>query len=295
MKKGSMRQTITMVLGFLTMLVSALYVFFWNYSIYTAYTGKAVYGLLRVIGIRHVVIGSLMAHAFQIALVVLTVLGVKYFFDACRSAEYQRLISGGYAFLGGVSFIYLIGLYISTFVFSRDYFQKKANSSYYMMIAFILLIIYALYKCLLAKEKAHSIMNILLIAGMVLAFLAGGILRQDAHYDIVGNNAYWAGKAVAAAMGLGQAMPFIFLTYFELFYLPDRIKHPEKYEGYIVNDVKGDEGEESQDEVAEEMEQVKGVVGGEKTMDEVNTSPKEPEEEDELEDISDVIEGKFKL
>ena len=255
--KGTIRQNTTMVLGFLTMLVSALYVFFWNYSIYTAYTGKAIYGLLRVIGFRHVIIGSLLAHVFQITLVVLTVLGVKYFFDACRSVEYQRLISGGYAFLGGVAFAYLIGLYISTFVFSRDYFMKKANSSYYMMVAFILLIIYALYKCLFAKEKAYSIMNILLVAGMVLAFVAGGILREDAHYDIVGNNAYWAGKALAVVMGIGQAMPFIFLSYFELFYLPDRIKHPEKYEGFIVDDVKGDEGEEDKDDVAAEMEEAK--------------------------------------
>ncbi len=66
-----------------------------------------MYGLLYVIGIKNVVAASLMAHAFQITIVVLTVLGIKYFFDACRSVEYQRLISGGYAFLGGVSFIFL--------------------------------------------------------------------------------------------------------------------------------------------------------------------------------------------
>lgn len=280
-----MRQSITMTLGFLTMLVSALYVFFWNYSIYTAYTGRAIYGLLQVIGIRHVLIASLIAHAFQITLVVLTVLGVKYFFDACRSAEYQRLVSGGYAFLGGASFIYLIGLYVSTFVFSRDYFQKKANSSYYMMIAFILLIIYALYKCLLAKEKAYSFMNILLIAGMVLAFLSGGILREDAHYDIVGNDAYWAGKALAALMGVGQAMPFIFLSYFELFYLPDRIKRPERYEGYIVNDLKGDEGEEDSEEIDEEMEQTK------EDLETGNVRPreKEVEETEELDIFNDYL------
>ena len=250
--KRNMRQTITMTLGFLTMATSALYVVFWNYSIYTAYTGQAVYRLLYTIGIKNVIIASLMAHAFQITLVVLTVLGVKYFFDACRSAEYQRMISGGYAFLAGVSFIYLLGMYVSTFIFSRDYFVRKANTSYYMMIAFILLIIYALYKCFLAKEKAHSFMNIFLIAGMVLSFLAGGILRADAHYNIVGNNNYWAGKAVAIAIGLTQSMPFIFLCYFELFYLPDRIKHPEKYEGFIRDAEPDEYDSENISEVTEE-------------------------------------------
>ena len=239
--KRNYRQIITMSLGFLTMTLSALYVVFWNFSIYSAYTGNAVYRVLYVMGIRQVTPASLGAHVFQITLVVLTVLGVKYFFDACRSAEYQRLISGGYAFLGGVAFIYLIGMYISTFVFSRDYFSRKANSAYFMMVAFILLIIYALYKCLLAKEKTFSVMNILLIVATVLAFLAGGIMREDPHYNLVGDGNVMAGRLVAIFIGLGQAMPFIFLTYFELFYLPDRIKHPERYEGFIKEEVEEEE------------------------------------------------------
>ena len=276
--KRNVRQIMVMSLGFLTMLCSALYVLFWNYSIYTAYTGNAVYKLLYIIGIRNVTIASLMAHAFQITCVALTVLAVKYFFDAARSSEYQRLISGGYAFMGVVSFIYLIGMYVATFVFSRDYFTKKANSSYYMMVAFILLIIYALYKCLFAKEDAYSvvnmIMNVLLVAGMVLAFLAGGIMRDDAYYTLVGTDRQWLGRLVSVVVGIGQAMPFIFLCFFEIFYLPDRIKHPEKYEGYIR--------EEEDDEELEEV-------------DPADDSDDSDDDDDDLNDISDIIEGKYKL
>ena len=294
--KSNYRQIITMSLGFLTMAFSALYVVFWNYSIYTSYTGKAVYGLLYIIGIKNVVIASLMAHAFQITLVALTVLGIKYFFDACRSAEYQRMISGGYAFLGATSFIYLIGMYVSTFIFNRDYFVRKANTSYYMMVAFILLIIYALYKCLLAKEKAHSFMNIFLVAATVCSFLAGGILRADAHYNIVGNDHPMMGKVVAILIGITQSMPFLFLCYFEFFYLPDRIKRPERYEGFIK-----DAGEEEDDvelDAAEEMDQITRIVdndGEEHEVEEVKDLPEEETDEDDLEDIADVIEGKFKL
>ena len=252
--KANVRVAIAMTLGFIAMVVSALYIFFWNYSIYVAYMGQSIYRVLHVIGIKNVIAGSLLAHIFSITLVALTIIGIKYFFDAIRSVEYQSLISGGYAFLGGVSFMYLIGMYIGTFVFRQDYFTRKANTAYFMMIAFILLIIFALYKCLFAKEKAYSFMTILLVAASVFAFLAGGILREDAHYDIVGNGNRTMSIVVASIIGLAQAMPFIFLTYFELGYLPHRIKHPELYEGFIKKDEKGSEGE---DDIENEMNEVK--------------------------------------
>ena len=123
-KKANARVAIAMTLGFIAMLVSALYVFFWNYSIYVAYLGQSVYRILHLIGIKSVVAGSLLAHIFSITVVALTVIGIKYFFDSIRSAEYQRLISGGYAFMGGVAFIYLLGMYLGMFVFSQDYFTR---------------------------------------------------------------------------------------------------------------------------------------------------------------------------
>lgn len=227
------RQTVTIVLGILTMVISALYIVFWNYSIYSSYTGSAVYGLLYTRGIKNTVAATITSHAFQIAIVVLTIIGVKYFLDACRSEKYQRMVSAGYVFMGIVSFLYLLGMFVTTFLFSRDNSMKKANTSYYMMIAFILLIIYAIYKSFIVKEKAYSFMNILLVAATVLSFLAGGVLRADAHYNIVGNDNYWAGKAVAVAIGITQSMPFIFLCYFEIFYMPDRIKYQKKLEEFI--------------------------------------------------------------
>ncbi len=242
-----------MMLGFLTMLVSALYVFFWNFSIYTAYTGSSVYRVLYLIGIRQVTPARLMAHFFLILTAALTILGIKYFFDAARSVEYQRLISGGYVFMALVSFLYLLGMYLGTFVFSRDYFTEKANSAHFMMAAFILLIIFALYKCLLAKEKSRSFMVIFLIAATVLSFLAGGITRDDAYWPLVQDvwsyarnhdflmsifktlsiNQEILGKLIAIGVGILQSMPFIFLLFFEMVYLPDRIKRPERYEGFI--------------------------------------------------------------
>lgn len=312
--RGNKRQAITMILGFLTMLVSALYVFFWNFSIYTVYTGSSVYRLLYAIGIRQITPAGLMAHCFLIVTAALTILGIKYFFDAARSAEYQRLVSGGYIFMALVSFLYLIGLYLGTFIFSRDYFSNKAYSSYYMMAAFILLIIFAIYKCLLAKEKARSPMVILLLVATVLSFLAGGITREDAYWSLVKEIWEYAknhdflinifktlsidqavlGKLISIGVGILQTMPFIFLSYFELFYLPDRIKRPERYEGFIKD---SEEEEESSDELDEEMEQTINEVenGPKKKETDAEESKAEESDEDDLEDISDIIEGKFKL
>ena len=307
--RGNKRQAITMILGFLTMLVSALYVFFWNFSIYTAYTGSSVYRLLYIIGIRQVTPAGLMAHCFLIVTAALTILGIKYFFDAARSAEYQRLISGGYAFLAVVSFLYLIGMYLGTFIFSRDYFTKKANSAHFMMGAFILLIIFALYKCLLAKEKARSPMVIILIAATVLSFLAGGITRDDAYWPLVQDIWSYArnhdflmnifktlsinqdvlSKLISIGVGILQTMPFFFLLFFELVYLPDRIKRPERYEGFIRE---SDVEEEGADEVDEEMEQTIKEVGKEAPHKEKEEEESDP---DDLEDISDIIGGKYKL
>ena len=107
-------------------------------------------------------------------------------------------------------------------------------------------------------------MNILLVAATVLSFLSGGILRSDAHYNIVGEgNRGWA-LLISIAIGLTQSLPFIFVTYFELFYLPDRIKHPEKYEGFIKDDDGSHLGsDEDPDSVAEEMQKTKDEVSKE--------------------------------
>ena len=239
-EKGNWRAAVTMTLGFMSMVVVALYVFFWNYCIYITYTGRSMKKLFYNIGLRITVLTSLLSHIVLITLIAVFIIGLKYIFDAARAVEYQRLISGGYAFLGLASFLFLIGLYLGTFVYETNYFARKANSSYYMMAAFILLIIYSLFKCLLAKEKAYHFMNILLVAATVLAFLAGGIMRSDAHYNLVGEgNRGWQ-IVVSIIFGIGQALPFLFLSFFELFYMPHRINHPEMYEGFIKADEESD-------------------------------------------------------
>ena len=118
-------------------------------------------------------------------------------------------------------------------------------------------------------------MSILLIAATVLSFLAGGVLREDAFESLVVSLSGFLYRhthdflkidtyvefarsynriitvVLTSVVGLLQSMPFIFLTFFELVYLPDRIKHPEKYEGYIRTSI--EDQEELEDTIAEEM------------------------------------------
>ena len=223
-KRRTVKKVLLRVLGVITILQIGSYLPLWNYYILSNYINRVNANIVMELNPENGGgMGYLLIAMLLLLMLVLATAIISFMYTATRR-KWRKSIKLGYLLIiifSAISVVYLLGGIFA-------YPSKQTNpiaakgemiTAIILCTAYGVLLLFAIYKRFIAKEKEFDVLNFTLILAMVLAFLGGGILIPGAK------------PTLTVLFGGVQVMPFVFLTYFEFIYKPvllTRKKHKRK-------------------------------------------------------------------
>ena len=208
------------VLGIIAILQIGSYLPLWKNYILSNYINRVnanlVMGLNPQTGAG---MGYLLIIVLFLIMLVFAIAIISLMFAATRN-KWRKSIKIGYLLLiifSAISVVYLLG---GTFAYPSKQTNPVAikgemTTACLLCVAYGVLLLFAIYKRFLAKEKPFDALNFALVVAAVLAFLGGGILIPGAR------------PIQSLVFGTAQVLPFIFLIYFEFVYRPVLLSRKE--------------------------------------------------------------------